>query len=247
MKKIIFLALFLASVLSFFACGNDFTYSPFPLEESEAEKDALTGSPSEAVIVQLWSGNSNYEVSEGRDTTCSFPQIQIDSTYARSVNAEILALYEAELYMNGGQGSFVSVNYAYTITGDMLSLVIQGYPHYSTDGVYRVYNIDLQTGEAVSKDTLCSYFALSAEEYTGLCRSSVRTYFTSRFSKYSSGEETVIEKKLQESISDENIANAVPYVDSDQRLSWLVKIYNPAGGEFHEALLTSNVFIASSP
>lgn len=243
-KRILALASALLLTLPLFACNNDFTYNSSPTNNKESESEVETTSQfyeGHPAVLTFWSGDSGYEVDDGVSTDCSIPWICGEGAYIQFVNNEIRTIYEAELYCNGELGSFVSIDYSYIVHENVLSLIVEGNPHYSSETIYRVYNIDRRTNDAASAETIRSCFSLSAEEYTELCRKHTTAYFESRFSGIAPTEESTVADMLQNSISDENIASAIPCLDSEQRLCWLVKIYNPAGSEFHEALITSDL------
>lgn len=121
---------------------------------------------------------------EGVDLkTSKFPQVNIDSTYARQVNTEIEKLFEK--YMNEfknriknlrvtesitdkdekdqqryiGYSSYVKnnvVTYSTYKNGDVLSIVIKEGPFENVGDIYTTYNIDLNTGNQADFTNICN-------------------------------------------------------------------------------------------
>jgi hypothetical protein len=121
---------------------------------------------------------------EGVDLkTSKFPQVNIDSTYARQVNTEIEKLFEK--YMNEfknriknlrttesitdknekdqqryiGYSLYVKnnvVTYSTYKNGDILSIVVKEGPFENVGDIYTTYNIDLNTGNQADFTNICN-------------------------------------------------------------------------------------------
>lgn len=121
---------------------------------------------------------------EGVDLkTSKFPQVNIDSTYARQVNTEIEKLFEK--YMNEfknriknlrttesitdknekdqqryiGYSLYVKnnvVTYSTYKNGDILSIVVKEGPFENVGDIYTTYNIDLNTGNQADFTNMCN-------------------------------------------------------------------------------------------
>lgn len=166
------------------------------------------------------------------DGTCTFdiPNINIKSAYANAVNKRInaymddvnAAIADINKY---GYANFLKFRYAYAISGDVLSVAF--YTMWSGNSVesYYAVNINLTTGEKVSTEEVVAEAGMGMEEYRAALRANLQAKYEELYSPSLVGYETC----LEESLTDDNLSYAVPFIYTDGKLYAAVPYFSPVG------------------
>ena len=106
---------------------------------------------------------ASYVDDEGEEVKFHFPKLLIESSYADKVNKEIsgkVEKYKKDLEIDDSD-LFVGSTYAAFLTKDVLSLVFVSY-HVWDCNEYKVYNIDVKTGEKVDNARIAEIAGVSS-------------------------------------------------------------------------------------
>ncbi|MBQ4562088.1 MAG: hypothetical protein IJA55_07185 [Clostridia bacterium] len=174
------------------------------------------------------------------------PMIVANTEYAKKLNAEIYEnLIEkidksiTEIETNGFPVSCKSVSYNWSVQNDIVSLIIEiesdvslGYP---TE--YLVYNISTTAEVPAENNDLIINAGLTDDEYTDKVKKILGSEFwgelepeDTRFQD--SGYVNAFNEALNKTISVSNIEEARPYINEQNELCIIAKIYSYAGPEY---------------
>lgn len=106
---------------------------------------------------------ASYVDDEGEEVKFHFPKLLIESSYADKVNKEIsgkVEKYKKDLEIDDSD-LFIGSTYAAFLTKDVLSLVFVSY-HVWDCNEYKVYNIDVKTGEKVDNARIAEIAGVSS-------------------------------------------------------------------------------------
>jgi len=122
-----------------------------------------------------------------------------------------------------------SISYGYYINGKVISLVIKE----SIDGgydFYKVYNIDIETGEKITNKELLQYKGFSISEFTNELPNIYGDYFKKLCGNYK--EDDFYIDQYNKTISGKNCNIEQPiFIDWNGKINIVAKIYQLAGGE----------------
>ena len=116
---------------------------------------------------------------EGEEVKFHFPKLLIESSYADKVNKEIsgkVEKYKKELEINESD-LFTGTTYAAFLTKDVLSLVFVSYHEWDCNE-YKVYNIDVTTGEKVDNARIAKIAGVSSIRKAAM--DALQKYFNDR-------------------------------------------------------------------
>jgi hypothetical protein len=105
---------------------------------------------------------------------------------------------------------------------------------------FYVYTISVDTGEEISYMELLGAYDLSEADFYNLVKETLKKYWDSRKSDMISfvGEDyyhTLVER----TIAEENVKNAIPYINSNGELCFVAYVYSAAGAEKYLHLLNT--------
>ncbi len=181
------------------------------------------------------------------------PKINLDGNTVANINAEIWAtLYDGEVvgtlewWNQEHYEGDAYITYDWYVNNKILSLVIESHrADYVTWSDYYVYNISISTGERISNSELISMAELSQDEYFDTVRQALG-------SEYFQGKEHYIEywgyddffrTQLEDTLSDENIQNCVPYFNENGQLCIIAVIYSLAGAGYYYHTINLEDFV----
>lgn len=166
------------------------------------------------------------------DGLCVFdiPSINITSAYANAVNKSVNAyIDEANTSIADinkyGYANFITFRYAYATSGDVLSVAF--YTMWSGNSVesYYAVNISTTTGGKLSTEEVVVEAGLTMEEYRAALKANLQAKYEELYSPSLVGYETC----LEESLADDNLALAVPFIYADGKLYAAVPYFSPVG------------------
>lgn len=179
-------------------------------------------------VIELYTAERGYTNEDGTPQILHVPFVLVSGDYANEVNIEILRTF--------AQVGVSSVEYSWAVNGDILSIAVEG----DNMSGSMAANIDLRTGSKASNDAICEAAGLTGQEYRELARQALVNRL------FASMEDFLTEQGVEEysqwvdapiAHTEENVADAVPYLD-DQGKLWIYGIvYTPFGGGRSEELI----------
>ena len=166
----------------------------------------------------------------------SVPKLNWNSPGAASINESLWDKYYIERYVNDNNWAvtwLVTTDEGAATEEWMVSLLVSSsYYKFGGDVTYDVYNILLPEGRLLSKDEALQYYGISIEEWS----STVRSYAEDRFlQQYSgAGPQDLFDQQYQRTISDENIQEAVPWLDMEGIVRPVYYVYAMAGRDRYQ-------------
>lgn len=174
------------------------------------------------------------------------PEIMLSGNDVESINNEIWeTLFTGAVSQNHEgiqQGdTFVAydvIDYTWAVNGDILSLVITTNDSTMSWTDYYVYNVDVSTGSELSRDTLLNTYGYSLDEYYKLAEQVLGSQFWSGWDRDNENFQnnsfvSWFNDALQKTISQENIDQSFPYINSKGELCIIAKVYSLAGADYY--------------
>lgn len=171
------------------------------------------------------------------------PKINMTRNQAKAVNDAIMETFlpmvtAAEQRQDDIYDDFIGgLVYEYYINGDVLSLVIQSRSKdHSSIRTYYVYNVDLTSGQLMTTAQLYKTLGLTVAQAKDLAVDYLRTYWedvqpTDMVSL------DYIDSMIVDTLSSENIAKALPYLNENGELMFAAEISIAAGAGYNRFLV----------
>ena len=171
------------------------------------------------------------------------PQINLESEGINEINQEITSKYSSLIHDCAQSDpydypSYSSVKCEYSVSGDILSLVIKA-PSSDCDVVdYDVYNISIKDKCAVNKDVVIAEAGMPVDEYRNHVKYVLGSEFWDNYvflngvatEKLSLEYLFTMDQMLQDTISPTNIDAARPFIASNGSLCVVGRLFFVAGG-----------------
>ncbi len=176
-----------------------------------------------------------YSTGAEYDGEYHIPRINLPGPGAAAVNAAMWAdLYEGYMYdvqyaADSGEWSYIiGIDYSWAVRGDILSVL--AVVRYDANDLcdYFVYNVSLTDGERISDRELFAALEIDREQFNELLRQAVSAQYDA-FAGFT--DETFIDAQRDNSLSDDIVARAMPYLDADGALCAVGLFYPIAGPE----------------
>ncbi len=173
------------------------------------------------------------------------PRINLNNDILEDANTKIYnqlySILQNEVYVNRGEEyyypSLSEMVYKWGQTGNIVSIIVKT-NHTDCDWTqYYVYNVSIESGEEISDSELIRAYGLTEDEFYDLSRETVRKHIENISDLISSEESysTYVELTL----SEENIKETIPYINSNGELCIVANIYYPIGAESYWTLLNT--------
>lgn len=204
-----------------------------PQEEPEESPEEMPVYDPDNLVVDTL--NQTLDFSYGLTCTYTIPRIAIEAPEIDAINEEIyntLYPYYQESSSVGDFPMYGDISYLWCLNGDILSLVIDVViaPDASPYDKFFVYNIDLSTMTLLDNAALLSHYGWSQEQYLDRTRSVVGAVWDSYWSTLpDSGTRS-------ETLSDANLAEALPFLNEDGHLCLVCPLHFPIAGGYDEGL-----------
>lgn len=171
------------------------------------------------------------------------PQINLESAEIDAINAKIMSdyaelIHDCDLSSSDDYLPYYYLGCDYTLEGDILSLIIEGWFSDSDGSDYSIYNISLSQKAPVDNEMLITAAGMTEEEYRthvkralgAECWRSIDFHRELNPEDYSLEEWFMLDEMLQNTICAENVDAARPFLGENGDL-WVVgHVYVPAGG-----------------
>ena len=259
MKKGISLILTLFLVLSLWGCRTqeaEETTPPVPRETVHygpaPTESAPTELPTEAPpgLVEVKDVFVDKAVMMDFDETYYYhiPSIHIPGVNTDEVNKqmyfELYSFIDQYVYQNPDYPYLGDMGYLWTVREGIVSViteVIVG-PDSSPNPLYVIYNVDIATGQRITDEELVASFGLEPETYREQVRSALERTYVQMFESYHSQypEDPVYDMQYENTVSDDNVNNVLPYIDVSGELCVVADIYSLAGADSYRHLVALN-------
>ena len=128
----------------------------------------------------------------------------------------------------GDSLNLACIDYSVYLNDTILSLVIRKSSMMDLVS-FRVYNFDIESGKRLDTDALVE--KLQMNNYTEILTQAITKYYEDKSRDVEDREH--VKKYLEETISAENLSEALSYVAEDGKLMAVVKMYYEAGAEYY--------------
>ena len=178
------------------------------------------------------------------------PAIHIPGVNTDEINDlmynELYAFINQYVYDNPDYPYLGDMAYSWAVHGGILSVITEVVvgPDSSPNPMYVVYNVDLTTGQRVFGEEVLAAFGMEEETY----RQQVRAVLDSTFLFFSGQQEgDFYRQQYDKTVSDDNVSNAIVYIDARGELAVVADIYAMAGADSYRHLLCLSGAQATRP
>lgn len=174
------------------------------------------------------------------------PKIQLSGDAISEINTELYdALYPdiqnsvSEIEEYGFPNTSEGISYHWAENGDILSLVTDNRKKNDCGhSEYFVYNISISSGTLLSNEDVITGAGFSEEEYCELAEQVLGSFYWNGFDPSDENFEgsnfvDFFNDTLQKTISQDNIAQSIPYINEQGQLCVVAKIYSVAGADYY--------------
>lgn len=179
----------------------------------------------------------------GDTSLARLPQLTIDSADAKAINKEIHEKFDKEFaeYEKDNGHVWMRIDYAPTLNGKVLSLAIESRTADSPASGFVIYNIDVETGKALSYQDIAALAGLTIDEANAYVIADINARCDETEAKLTDDNLKAQLKEVREkSVSDENMAKNAYYLDEDGKLTAAYRYYWIAGGGIYGALVKTD-------
>ncbi|MBR5227223.1 MAG: hypothetical protein IKV94_01105 [Clostridia bacterium] len=152
------------------------------------------------------------------------PAVNIDSTYANSINEEI-----TNIFSNNENYADYNLNYFSYLNDNILSLVVTS--EINNYISYKVYNIDVYTGNKVENTDIIGTKNVSENTYLENLKTASKNAFIQKYPSEMSEDAWYIQMLNKTEASENNTIDLPVYLDENGDIWTIVKIYSLAGPE----------------
>ena len=208
---------------------------------------SFADNPRQKPIFELYSVEGSYEDSVGNIEIYSYhvPQIFSETPTAKEINAEIAERFGKrveEQFQNMKDGlslwSWHTEWHSYWVDFELFLLISADEEGGFKD--YAVYGYDFVTDTRLTNEMILEQRGLNAELYKENLREKAQLMFEDMYGTIpqESREGMGYYTQLEKTISDENVEDAVLFVDGSGELEAVMRIYSLAGADWYYHLVT---------
>ena len=207
----------------------------------------LADNPRQNSIFELYSAEGCYEDSEGNTESYSYhvPQIFSEEPVVKEINAEIEERFGKRVEeqfqdMKGGYSLWSWHTEWHSYWDDSMLFLLISADENGGFKDYAVYGYDFESDSRVTNDMILEKRGITAEFYKDNLREKAKLMFEDMNGTIppESREEMGYYSQLEKTISDENVAEAVLFIDGLGELEAIMKIYSLAGADWYYHLVT---------
>ncbi|MEY8387416.1 hypothetical protein AALC17_08995 [Oscillospiraceae bacterium 38-13] len=184
----------------------------------------------------------------------NIPKITLSGDAVANINAEIWRnLYDGvvvEILEWWNQGHYEGdeyITYNWYVNDNILSLVVESHPVDWAWTDYYVYNISVPDGAVLSTQNVLSYCGLTDSLYKETAKQALYAFHFSCYGESIYERNDVAGMKyadeaLAKTISAENIAKALPFINDKGELCMVCPVYSIAGADYYYNVINLNTF-----
>lgn len=160
----------------------------------------------------------------GGEKRCAIPEILLDSSDAKSANAEITEKYGAYFDDPEGHNYVIELNYEAYLYDKFLSVYVKDYVDGgNTSGL--CYCFDITDGSELSAEKLCSMTEHDYNTVIDTLKTNLTSYYDEKYSKLPGNDE-----ERSKTLADSNIRGSKMFLNDSHELTAMVQIYAAVGG-----------------
>ena len=176
------------------------------------------------------------------------PYININSTYAKTINNEIKKIYDSamQVFNNGIEDEMSYIDtfkYNYYLKKNILSIVLTtGYG--GTDVVYpdyHIFNIDIDNGNEITFENILNYKNITETNFDDKAKNAIIEEYDTFYKDINKTDDLYVEyyeSLKQQTLEDyNNDKDKKCYIDNNGNLNLLATISFPAGREYADKLI----------
>ena len=172
------------------------------------------------------------------------PQFNLHGNSAQQINKRIynqcnriLDEVYSSIYEYGWAES-MQVVYTWGYRNDLASVLISN--QFDWGGVdYYVYTTSVTTGQEASINELLAVFDMDREEFYDLVHDRLKQYWDERSELRTPSGDEFFDECVRRTLSDANVYQAIPYINSNGGLSFVANIYSVAGADSYLHLINA--------
>lgn len=194
----------------------------------DGDHDSLEAGTGRVAVIDAESS----QFSSGNSTFCGhIPRILLENDLAEQINQEIYDDLAAAL-----EGQMDRIAYIWGVKGDYLSVVVAK-DHIDWDWTdYYVYTISVKTGKTISDGELLAAYGLERQGYEAKAYAMLEKMVDELAPILENGDDLqkeVYKSVRENTLSDENIQQTIPFIGENGNLCMVAKKYSPAGAGFY--------------
>lgn len=133
-----------------------------------------------------------------------------------------------------GDPNLSSINYIWNQADGVISILVSMPSNYADWTDHMIYYVSAQTGERLEAADLLEVFGVSDRDFRDRVYSALDAYWQGILASWSEEDNEVLldmsQDLIEQTLADENIQAAVPFISADGDLSFLASVFVPAGG-----------------
>ncbi|MBR4308023.1 MAG: hypothetical protein IKT58_00365 [Oscillospiraceae bacterium] len=182
-------------------------------------------------------GFTDYVI-HGATTFCyHMPYVTLEGdgieAFNAKVEADFMEMMNSMVYpgiQEYGDPTVGWVQYDWAVKGDILSIIVQR-EFYSYDWTeFDVYTVSIKDRAEATVEALYEVFGLTEESYYALVKETLEAYWAERKSQYPAEMPVeYIQTMIDDTLTEENIKKALPYINANGELCIVADIMTPAG------------------
>lgn len=174
----------------------------------------------------------------------NIPKIILDGNEIESINEEIWNSYyesvmkeQLNLISNNSSINVYGISYTWAVNNDILSIIIET----NFDGNnnhYEIYNISMNTGEKLKISDILNCKEWTYEQYAEKVKYALGSLYWDKYYDMFTRDESVTwfgeeaaQRQLDNTISDNNVSEAIPYLNENGELCVAGFVYSLAGAD----------------
>jgi len=214
------------------------------------------------VVEDAWSGECVYSVNDGqggRSTKTAVylvPKINLDFTNVQTINEEILANFsrardesDAGYPLTGSDPAFLSVDYEWSVKGNIISLLVTCWRDVPDVPGYYLYTLYVDTGKEVPKGDIIRVAGITEQDYCTRVKEALGSVFWDQSfgpgTEYDLGTWQRYKSYLEDTISQDNVDMAQPFFNENGELCVLGHAFYDAGKNPHDTLVNLENYVLS--
>ena len=129
------------------------------------------------------------------------------------------------------------LHYTWAQSNGIISIVAESNYMDWEDPAYYVYNISAETGRELTLTEFLKDYGLTVEEFYSQVRNALEIYWDGRKDISNSFGEDLYDSLVKWTLEEDNVRTAIPYVNKNGQLCFVVRIASPAGASSYPTLV----------
>lgn len=170
-------------------------------------------------------------VANENNSSYAIPLLNINSTYADTVNNEIKKallpeVKEFELTEKSTAITLPNLEYDFWLNDNILTLIITKPDYIILSDKYLMYNIDVNSGEEIDNKKIAEKASINADKIDGMIKAAFEKEYNGKYK----GGPAEITSAYDETVNAENISKSKLYLDKDGNASVFGIVYSGVTG-----------------